>query len=145
MSWGNNPLKFDEINLFSSSHKFITLHIELNTPEGELKMKSLSCVRLIATPWTAVYQTPPSMDFSKQEYWTELPFPSPEDLPDSVIKPRSPTLLTDYLFTVWDIQENFTGSGIMVSSEASRTFLSFSEAQGYIMWLDSIQSWNIMS
>ena len=97
MSWGNNPLKFDEINLFSSSHKFITLHIDLNTPEGELKMKSLSCVRLIVTPWTAVYQTPPSIDFSKQEYWTELPFPSPEDLPDSVIEPRFPSLQADAL------------------------------------------------
>ena len=52
ISWGNNPLKFDEINLFSSSHKFITLHIDLNTPESEPKVKSLSRVRLFATPWT---------------------------------------------------------------------------------------------
>ena len=97
MSWGNNPLKFDEINLVSSWHKFIVLHIDLNTPERELKVKLLSCVWLFPTPWTAVYQAPASVEFSKQEYWTELPFPSPEDLPDSVVEPRSSALQADVL------------------------------------------------
>ena len=40
-------------------------------------MKSLSCVQLLATPWTAAYQAPPSMGFSKQEYWSGMPLPSP--------------------------------------------------------------------
>ena len=40
-------------------------------------MKSLSRVRLFATPWTVAYHAPPSMGFSRQEYWTGLPFPSP--------------------------------------------------------------------
>ena len=40
-------------------------------------MKSLSRVRLLATPWTAAYQAPPSMGFSKQEYWSGVPLPSP--------------------------------------------------------------------
>ena len=39
-------------------------------------MKSLSCVRLFATPWTVAYQAPPFMGFSRQEYWSGLPFPS---------------------------------------------------------------------
>ena len=43
-------------------------------------MKSLSCVRLFATPWTAAHQAPPSMGFSRQEYWSGLPFPSPHSL-----------------------------------------------------------------
>ena len=43
-------------------------------------MKSLSHVRLLATPWTADYQAPPSMGFSRQEYWSGLPLPSPRDL-----------------------------------------------------------------
>ena len=43
-----------------------------------VKVKSLSRVRLPATPWTAAYQAPPSMGFSRQEYWSELPLPSPE-------------------------------------------------------------------
>ena len=38
-----------------------------------MKVKSVSCVRLFATPWTAVYQAPPSMGFSRQEYWSRLP------------------------------------------------------------------------
>jgi len=42
-----------------------------------VKVKSLSCVRLLETPWTAAYQAPPSMGFSRQEHWSGLPFPSP--------------------------------------------------------------------
>ena len=46
------------------------------------KVKSLRCVRLFATPWTVVYQAPLSMGFSRQEYWSGLPFPPPGDFPD---------------------------------------------------------------
>ena len=42
----------------------------------KVKVKSLSCVWLLATPWTAAYQAPPSMGFSRQEYWSGLPLPS---------------------------------------------------------------------
>ena len=63
----------------------------------KVKVKSLSRVRLFATPWTVAYQAPPSMEFSKQEYWSGLPFPSPEDLPDPGIEPRSPMLQADAL------------------------------------------------
>ena len=58
----------------------------------KVKVKSLSCVRLFATPWTVAYQAPLSMGFSRQEYWSGLPFPSPGDLPDPEIEPRSPAL-----------------------------------------------------
>ena len=61
------------------------------------KVKSLSRVRLVATPWTVAYQAPLSMGFSRQEYWSALPFPSPGDLPDPGIKPRSPALYADAL------------------------------------------------
>ena len=60
-------------------------------------MTSLSHVRLFATPWTVAYQAPPSMGFFWQEYWTGFPFPSPEDLPDPGIEPRSLTLQADVL------------------------------------------------
>ena len=40
----------------------------------KVKVKSLSHVRLVATPWTAAYQAPPSMGFSRQEYWSGVPF-----------------------------------------------------------------------
>ena len=62
-----------------------------------LKVKSLSSVRLFATPRTVAYQAPPSMRFSRQECWSGLPFPSPGDLPDPGIEPGSPTLQADAL------------------------------------------------
>ena len=48
-------------------------------------------------PWTVAYQAPPSMEFSRQEYWSGLPFLSPGDLPDPGIEPRFPTLQADTL------------------------------------------------
>ena len=63
----------------------------------EKKVKSLSRVRLFATPWTVAYQALPSTGFSRQEYWSGLPFPSPGDLPDPGIEPRSPDLQADAL------------------------------------------------
>ena len=61
------------------------------------KVKSLSCVRLFANLWTVAYQAPPSMGFSRQEYWSQFPFPSPGNLPDPGIKPRFPVLKADAL------------------------------------------------
>ena len=55
-----------------------------------------SCPTL-CDPWTVAHQGPPSMGFSRQEYWSGLPFPSPGDLPNPGIKPRSPTLQADAL------------------------------------------------
>ena len=48
-----------------------------NAWKWKVKVKSLSHVQLLANPWTAAYQAPPSMGFSKQEYWSGLPLPSP--------------------------------------------------------------------
>ena len=61
------------------------------------EMKSLSRVRLFATQWTVAHQAPLSMGFSRQEYWIGLPFPSPGDLPNPGIEPRSPALQADAL------------------------------------------------
>ena len=60
-------------------------------------MKSLSRVRFFATPRTVAYQALLSMGFSRQEYWSGLPFPSPGDLPDPGIEPRSPEFQADAL------------------------------------------------
>ena len=62
-----------------------------------IKVKSLSCVWLFATPWTVAYQVPPSMGFSRQECRSGLPFPSLGDLPNPGIEPRSPALHADAL------------------------------------------------
>ena len=58
---------------------------------------SWSVVSNSATPWTVACQCPPSMEFYRQEHWNGLPFPSPGDLPDPGMEPRSPALLADSL------------------------------------------------
>ena len=50
-----------------------------------MKVKSLSCVRLLATPWTAAYQAPLSVGFSRQEYWSGVPLPSPVKQPSLIV------------------------------------------------------------
>ena len=60
----------------------------------KLKVESLSRVQLLATPWTVTHQAPPSMGFSRQEYWRGLPFPSPGDLPNPLIAGRFHTIST---------------------------------------------------
>ena len=69
-----------------------------SSPGNNKKGKwSPSVVSNCATPWTAASQAPLSMGFSRQKYWTGLPFPSPGDLPDPGIEPRSPALQADAL------------------------------------------------
>ena len=67
----------------------------MNESESESEVAE-SCPTL-CYPWTLAHQAPPSMVFSRQEYWSGLPFPSPGDLPDPGIEPRSPTLQADAL------------------------------------------------
>ena len=62
-------------------------------------VKSLSRVRLFAIPCTVTYQASLSVGFYRQEYWSGLPFPSPEDLPDPGIEPGSPALQADALLS----------------------------------------------
>ena len=59
--------------------------------------QSLSCIRLFATLWTGAHQAPLSMGFSRQEYWSGLPCPSPEDIPDPGIESMSSALQVDSL------------------------------------------------
>ena len=63
-----------------------------------MKMKSLSRVQLFLTPWTAAYQAPPSMGFSRQEYWSGVPLPSPMTNLDSILKSRDITLPAELWF-----------------------------------------------
>ena len=77
-----------------------------------MKVKSLSRVLLFGTQWTVAYQAPPSMGFSRQEYWSGLPFPSPGDLPEPEMEPRSCSLQADALISerpgkpLWAILNN---------------------------------------
>ena len=63
----------------------------------KVKVKLLSRVQLFTTPWTVAYQAPQSMEFSRQDYWSGLPFPSPADLPNPGIEPESPAQQADAL------------------------------------------------
>ena len=72
------------------------LHSLLCESESEVAQ---SCLTLCG-PWTVAHQAPPSMGFSRQEYWSGLPFPSPGDLPNPGIEARSPTLQADALTSV---------------------------------------------
>ena len=74
-----------------------TIHPKSVTFILSSSVKSLSHVRLFATPWTVAYQAPRSLEFSRQEYWSGLPFPSSGCLPDPVIEPGSLALQADAL------------------------------------------------
>ena len=87
--WGHKEL--------DTTEQLSTAHVDIC--KVKVKVKSLRCVRLFATPWTVAYQAPLSLGFSRQQYWSGLPFPSPGDLPNPGIKPRSPALQTDGLLS----------------------------------------------
>ena len=67
------------------------------TKKKKKEMKSFSRVRLFATLWMVAYHAPPSMGFSRQQYWSGLPFPSPGNLHSPGIEPRFPALQADTL------------------------------------------------
>ena len=80
-------------------------------------------VQLFETPWTIASQAPPSMEFSRQAYWSGLPFPSPGDLPDPGFKPRSPALQADALLSElpgnpWSRGSQFRGFKFLASRAA---------------------------
>ena len=76
----------------STSYRYMNIHIIKNIHTEEWKWKLLSCVQLFGTPWTIEF-----MEFSRPEYRSGYPFPSPGDLPKPGIEPRSPTLQADSL------------------------------------------------
>ena len=98
-------------------------------------VKSLSRVRLFATPWTVAYQALPSMGFSRQEGWSGLPFPSPGDLPNPGIEPGSPALQADALSSKPKMPNYFVNKG--------RSSQGHGSSSGHVwMWeLDYKESW----
>ena len=98
----NNALEIERESEESTLMKSPLLENQLSKASHALnylkwsEVKSLSHVQLFATPWTVAYQAP-SMGFSRQEYWSGLPLPSPGDLPDPGIESGSPTLQADAL------------------------------------------------
>ena len=99
----------------SDNHDGVITHLEPDILECKVGLRKHHCVQklvevmefqlsevaqscpTLATPWTVAYQAPPSMRFSRQEYWSGLPFPSPGDLPNPGTKPESPAFQADAL------------------------------------------------
>ena len=81
------------------------------------KCWSLSHVRLFETPWSVAHQAAPSMGSSRPEYWSELPFPSPGDLPSPGIKPGSPSLQADSLLSEPQGSPSFISPSVNYASE----------------------------
>ena len=67
-----------------------------DTQKGKVKEKSLSCVWLLATPWIVAHQAPPSMGFSRQEYWSGVPLPSPPIIPGKLLLEKKKAMLFSY-------------------------------------------------
>ena len=87
----------------------------------KVKVKLLSRVRLFATPWTVACPAPLSKGFSRQEYWSGLPFPSPGDLPNPGIEPGSPAWQADDLSS--EPPGNSVTQPTMVKSKGKHMFL----------------------
>ena len=91
----------------------------------KMKVKSLSCVRLFVIPWTVACQTPPPMGFSRQEYWSGSPFPSPGDLPDPGIEPWSPVPQADSLLSELNTSEYMINCKYHILSDYDTLFSLF--------------------
>ena len=85
--WGQGPGTSSYVSPHPKHPEYYSVH----------EVKSIGRVRLFVTPWIVAYQAPPSMGFSRQEGWSGLPLPSPGNLPNPGIEPRSPTLQADAL------------------------------------------------
>ena len=95
--WGPLPvgLQMEKPHLISS---FVPITL-LSLTSGVCILSCFSCVQLSVTPSTVAHQAPLSMGFSRQKYWSGLPFPTPEDLPDPGIEPMSPVFPAGGFFT----------------------------------------------
>ena len=82
------------LNIHTHTHTLTHTHTHVSAA-----VQSVSRVQLFVTPWTVARQAPLSMGFSRQEYWSELPFPSSKNLPDPRIKPSSPPLARGFYIT----------------------------------------------
>ena len=130
--------------LFLPFHFFSLLFLSLDLfhwlgPLERKKVKPLSRVQLFATSRTLACQAPPSVGFSRQEYWSGLLFPPPRDLPDPGIKPGSPALQT--LFNIWVTRAAHWTISIMVNGNGNSEHFCFTLTVRE--WVTSISSWSM--
>ena len=111
-----------------------------------LLLSRFSCVQLCATPETAAHQVPPSLGFCRQEYWSGLPFPSPEDFFNPGIEPGSPVfsaLQADYLPSELLLLSHFSCVRLCATPETAAhqapPSLGFSRQKHYSVFLQSVK------
>ena len=95
----NSRRVYQNITLSVAEGKIYRYILQIYIYMSVKSVKLLRHVRLFAIPWTVAYQAPLSMEFSRQEYWSGLPFPFPGDLPNPRIESRSPILQADALLS----------------------------------------------
>ena len=78
---------------------FHLMSLSISPESSACVLSHLGCVQLFATPWTVAQKAPLSMEFSRQEFWSGLPFPSPEYLPNAGIKLTFAALQADSLLS----------------------------------------------
>ena len=134
----------DWTQVFCIAGRFFTAWAILHTFNHQIPpVKLFSHVRLFATSWTVACQAPPSRGFSRQEYWSGLPFPFPGDLPDPGIKPWPPALQADLYWLSYKIASfwchfilTFPGNGSLALEARFRlTFLPESFTDGALSWI----------
>ena len=127
-----------------------TVFLVLNRYRLKWKSGSVGClshVQLFVTPWTVACQASLSMEFSRQEYWSGLPFPSLGDLLDPGIEPESPALQSDSLLSEPQgkpshsvVSNSFWLHGLYVACQAFLSFIPPDIAQTHVHWVsDAIQ------
>ena len=94
----------DELQIFFFWYNFF--YFSITTLSEWVSEWSRSVVYNSAIPWTVAYHAPLSMGFSRQEYWSGLPFPSPEDLRNPGTEPRSPALRSNTHYIIQSVQLN---------------------------------------
>ena len=114
----------------------------------KVKVKLLSRIRLFATPWIVAYQASLYMGFSRQGYWSGLPFPSPGDLPDPGMEPGSPDIAGRW-FTLWASREaQYMGIYIYARTKTKTKIYSvtLTKTKGKLMGsMGSANNWNTSS
>ena len=109
-----------------------------NVWKWKVKVKLLSRVRLLATPWTAAYQAPPSMGFSRQEYWSGVPLPSPLS---NVAATNFMLLLSQIQLSDWTIEHFRCGLSKLTCAASIKYTLSF-EDNMILYWVNMNPYWN---
>ena len=116
----------------------------LKEAKSFFEVKSRSHVQLFVTPWTVAYQAPPSMEFSRQEYWSGVPFPSPGDIPKPGIETGSAALRTEAIagrhFTVWAVREAwwFSEASLKIKQNFAKLSKFCLHFKVWLLWINSV-------